>query len=150
MSRPVKSLDALELRDFDDVPIWRTTMGDYETVEPMPGKRSVDAGDAELWVRVRGILADGTEYPGVAMAESSPPTLLLPSFLVGTEWITVTMPPAPAFVLEKDGPDPFARRLGRTLAQVFPVEIRSEVLSSESGQVLTSSLEINRKSSLRA
>jgi hypothetical protein len=137
----VKNMADLELSDFDRYQMWQTVSDEMhqsrdECVRPMPGKSSVCDGETDLWVRFTGTLADGTPVEGAALAESPPPDLLLWSFWVNGKWLVLLLPPAPAFVLKKTGPIPFAAGIGKPMDRVFPTRIRSEVSAESTGRII--------------
>jgi hypothetical protein len=135
-----KPLSALELSDFDEHLVWEAGGPDHcddEQVSPVIGKQTVRDGESNLWVRFEGSLADGTIVRGIAMAEADPATLLLWSFFVEGQWRPLHLPPAPAFVLEHTGPEPFAQALGRRLECVFPIRMRTEVKAESTGAPIT-------------
>jgi hypothetical protein len=141
----MKSIGDLELADFDDHVIWESALNgpdgcDDEAVRPVSGKSTVADGDSNLWVRFVGTLADGTGIAGIAFAESPPPTLSNWSFLFEGTWLVLHLKPAPPFVLAKTGPEPFAKALHRTLAQVFPIKISSEIVAEATGQPITATI----------
>ncbi|MBK7581923.1 MAG: hypothetical protein IPI67_17165 [Myxococcales bacterium] len=109
-----KSLSELQLEDFDAVPIWRTVTGDCdaETVALLTQKLTVDPDDFELWVRVHGVMKNGSRLVGIARAQGDPAQLDLFSFLIGSSWVPLIFKPAPDFVLTRQGPAPFCSRLG--------------------------------------
>jgi len=133
-----KKLADFALSDFDLAWVWRSDWAndDEETVLPVPGKDTIEDGDALLWVRINGELADGTPLSGIALVNTEPLELSIPSFLIEGRWMSVYLPPAPDFVLEKSGPEVFARGLGRDLTQVFPIRIRTEIKAKSTGRVI--------------
>ena len=140
-----KPLNELELDDFDAVPIWATDLkhDDLETVLAMPGKTQIEDGESDLWVRFSGAIADGTSVRGIAMVETPPPRLLLWSFFIEGQWLTLHLPPAPEFVLARTGPDAFARTLSRHLREVFPIRIHTEVKAASTGLYITDEITLN-------
>lgn len=134
-----KSIGDLELSDFDLYPIWEHPVDEYgdldcDCVKPAVGKYTVSDGDANVWVRFRGTLADGTFLTGVAYAEAPPPRLLLWTFTIGDISLVLHLPPAPDFVLADTGPEKFAKCLGRGMSDVFPIRIASEVCAASTGE----------------
>jgi hypothetical protein len=141
-----KNIGDLELVDFDRFPIWKSALDlpdgcDNEMVRPVAGKSIVADGDSNLWVRVVGKLADGTDIAGIAFAELPPPSLSNWSFFIEGKWLVLLLPPAPDFVLAKSGPRVFAESLGRDLHKVFPIRLKSEVVFENTGQELHVTIE---------
>lgn len=140
----MKQLGDIELVDFDFAAVWAADVagcGD-ESLTPRPDLADVPENVHGLWVRFRGDLNDGTPVVGIAMAECPPPNLLLHSFFIGQGWHSLHFSPAPQFVLEHDGPDAFARRLGRAPADVLPIRIRTDVPASTTGAPIEQTLEV--------
>jgi len=135
-----KKLADLTLSDFDLAWVWRSDWAndDEETVMPIPGKDVIAKGDALLWVRINGELADGTTIAGVALINSDPLELSIPSFFIEGRWMGFNLPPAPEFVLKERGPETFAHGLGRELRQVFPITIRTEIKAASTGRIIES------------
>ena len=141
-----KNIGDLELIDFDRSPIWESALDlpdgcDEEVVRPVKGKSVVADGDSNLWVRVVGKLADGTDIAGIAFAESPPPSLSNWSFFIEDKWLTLFLSPAPDFVLAQSGPKVFAGSLGRDLYEVFPIQLESQVTFENTGQQLYVTIE---------
>jgi hypothetical protein len=139
-----KQLGELELNDFDSAAVWASDIAgcDDETVTARPELRAVPQNVHGLWVRFSGTLADGTPLAGISMAECPPPNLLLHSFLIEGEWHALYFPPAPEFVLAADGPDAFARELGRSISQVFPIRIHTDLPAETTGEQIRQTLAV--------
>jgi len=76
----------------------------------------------EVWCLCKAIFNDGTEHSASAMCRgdaSEDPQLL--TVWNGSEDVSLILPPAPDFVLAKEGPDPFCAKFEKSLAEVFPI-----------------------------
>jgi hypothetical protein len=129
---PEKSVHALTLEDFDSCPVWDTAQWDVAggvdlTVTPLHGRRAIIGTERFPWVRCNGSLADGTPVQGITNVSLDPPTVDRPSLLVNGRWHVFYLPPAPAFVLAKKGPEALATALGKCVAEVFPLTLSTEV-----------------------
>ena len=138
-----KKLADLTLTDFDLAWCWASDLAnnDIESVFPIAEKDTITGIDGALWVRFAGRLADGTPAPGIASAQCTPPDLLVPSFFIEGRWHRLIVPPAPKFVLDKEGPDRFAMTIHRSVHQVFPLGLRSEVKVESTGRVIEKIIE---------
>jgi hypothetical protein len=138
-----KKLADLTLTDFDLAWCWASDLAnnDIESVFPIAEKDTITGIDGALWVRFAGRLADGTPAPGIASAQCTPPDLLVPSFFIEGRWHRLIVPPAPKFVLDQKGPERFADALHRSLGQVFPLRLHSEVKVKSTGRVIEKIIE---------
>ncbi len=126
-----KKLSQLDNSDLLRHPAW-LAVGDYAQdvdaeLVPLPldeGRIPETAG--EVWCFCTVTFADGTEHLGSAMCRGdSKDTLSLWSVWKDEEPVRILVPPAPSFVLEKQGPSPFARHFGRCVGEVFPLTIQA-------------------------
>jgi hypothetical protein len=78
----------------------------------------------EVWCLCTCRFANGSEHPACAMCrgDSKEGPLAL-SVWDGERFVPVILPPAPEFVLEKEGPLTFCRRFTLEPDEVFPMEI---------------------------
>ena len=87
------------------------------------GRIPADVG--EVWCLSVCRFADGSEHAACAMCRGDSelgPTAI--SVWNGTSDIRLMVPPAPDFVLDKEGPTVFCRSFGLDLKSVFPIEVR--------------------------
>jgi hypothetical protein len=76
----------------------------------------------EVWCLCRAIFANETEYIASAMCRGdSSDGPLLWSVWNGSEDVRLMLPPAPSFVLEKEGPECFANKFNLSIKDVFPI-----------------------------
>ncbi|HUM03761.1 MAG TPA: hypothetical protein VL084_15850 [Thermoanaerobaculia bacterium] len=130
---PEKSVHALTLEDFDACPVWDTEKWDVGggidlSVRPLVGHGAIDGTERFPWIRCTGSLADGTPVQAISNLSVHPPAIDLPSLWLDGKWHVFFLPPAPDFVLAKKGPEALARALGKSLSEVFPMTLSTEVL----------------------
>ncbi len=137
-----KQIGELELSDFDIAAVWASDVAgcDEESVRPRPDLAMIPSDTFGLWVRFTGSLSDGTPVAGIAMPESSPPSLRLHSFFIESAWHSLQLPPAPQFVLDAQGPEPFAQGLHRALTEVFPITLRTDIPVATNGKCIVQEL----------
>ncbi|WP_144555865.1 hypothetical protein [Bacillus sp. X1(2014)] len=122
-----KSIHELELGDFDVHPVWKTVEFDAdeldELVEPFEIDKEVIDFQEDYWVRIKGVLNDGSEIYGIGQINIEEGNIFSMSFFVKGDWEVLHLPPAPDFVLEETGPIPFASKLSKEINCVFPMKV---------------------------
>ena len=127
-----KSIHNLELSDFDNNRIWICTQYDVENgidilVKPLTDYDFEQICNEQIWVRINCKTSDKTEFNGICNLDINAGSLTNYSFYINDSWITLLTKPAPDFVLEKDGPNPFAEKIGKKLTDVFPLTLTAEI-----------------------
>ena len=124
------TLGRLTYEDLRGCPAWEATgetIDDDRMLVPARltpgGLVSREAG--EVWCRSQCLFANGAIHLACTMSRGDAGD----GPLAWTVWngnrdVRLLVPPAPAFVLAKEGPGPFARAFSLTLADVFPLVIR--------------------------
>ena len=130
----MKQASELELRDFDEAAVWRTTADG--AVTPSGEVDEIADHVTGLWVRFHGKLADETPVEGFARAECPPPVLHEHTFFVDGQRQALD------FASVERGPKTFAQNLQRTLAQTFPIWIRAEVKAECTGDVIAQEIDV--------
>ncbi len=148
-NHPVKALDQLEMRDFDDQKVWRFVRDaagevNYGRVEPVRSGALLVPEDSLVMVRVVATLADGTSLMGIANVDGNPPTIY-PGITLesGDRWFRLMLPPAPEPVLENKGPRSLCQFLGKAQEAVFPIRIETEVRVAATGQTMVQTLTVH-------
>jgi len=136
-----KKLENLELEDFDTSPLWFDLFGDQDEleglVESLDGVTQLSRNlEQHVWCRINVKLNDNSELKGIGMYFTDDGQLGNFSIKSGSNWMTLMLPPAPDFVLEKDGPIPFAQELNKNYKDVFPMTIETELTESSTGEKL--------------
>lgn len=129
-----KTLDAMTLEDFDEVPVWELRTGGIAA--PRAELKEIPDGAANLIVRVHGKLADATPVTGIANVACPPPRLRIERLYVDGAWHSLD------FTSSENGPESLARRLKRTPAQVFPMWVRAEIKADCTGDNLSEEIDI--------
>lgn len=136
-----KKLEDIELKDFDKFPLWYDLYGDQDELEGLvesldeATKLSSDLKQ-HVWCRILIKLNDNTELRGIGMYFSDSGELGNFSVYFNDSWLSLILPPAPDFVLVKDGPKPFAINLKRKYRDVFPMIIETELIESSTGKIV--------------
>ena len=132
-----KSIHEIEISDFDKYPVWKVL--DYDTpdgidilLSPMEGMNEIPIG-IDVYVRFQGVFNDKSTFVGFGMIDPYHKEILGRSLLINNEWQLVYLPPAPDFVLEKDGPEMFAKRIKKNLKDIFPMKIITDIKSKITG-----------------
>lgn len=82
----------------------------------------IGATNGEVWCFCKAIFSNGDEHIGSALCRGdSDDGPLVCSVWNGKEDVPIFVPPAPEFVLEKDGPDIFCGKFGKQIQDVFPI-----------------------------
>lgn len=117
--------------DYERVSAWRVP-GDMldEDPEMVPALRTTNGALSKsmgaVWCRVNATFADGTEVVGIALCRAdAPEEPSLWQFWEGERLISLNLPPAPPFVLDKHGPAVLAREFRRTVGDVFPMVVEA-------------------------
>ena len=128
-----RTIQTMTYADFAVTPVWALKAGDAgQLTNPPLVPVTLAAGQkvpkelGELWCLCRARFADGTEHQAAGMCrgdEAIGP--LMWSIWNGTQDVRLLVPPAPEFVLARQGPAPFAAKFGKPLAAVFPLTIRA-------------------------
>ncbi len=116
--------------DFLEVAAWQG-VGDYlEDADPeyqpvrFDAAGRVPASAGYVHCRCVATFSDGTKHEAVGICGShSEEGPELVSVLRGEQYHRVMVPPAPPFVLEAEGPAPFAKAFDRSVADVFPLSV---------------------------
>ncbi|UPM56337.1 hypothetical protein [Gottfriedia acidiceleris] len=131
-----KSIHDLELSDFNEFPIWKIVDYDVDNddemlVEPLFNEgESINKLDTYM-VRIKGDLADGTEIYGIGDVDFGKNKIFNFTFqLSKTNWEVLNLPPAPDFVLEESGPIPFAKKLSKSIQNVYPMKLSADIPNS--------------------
>ena len=127
-----KSIHNLELSDFENGKIWIASQYDVENgidilVTPLTDYDLNKISDKEAWVRINCKTNDGTEFQGLCNLDIRDRNLINYSFYIDGDWVNLLTEPAPEFVLEKDGPIPFAHKIGKRLTDVFPLTLTAKI-----------------------
>ena len=143
----MKSLDELELCDFDTYKVWRLAQDefgdiDFDNVEPVRAEPTVKADDVLVMIPITVYLANGTSIRGIAEVNGDPPEICPGiSLCIEDKWFRLMLPPAvPSFVLEKEGPAAFAKFLNLREDSIFPIKIQTEVSFAKTGEPLSTKL----------
>jgi hypothetical protein len=141
-----KQLEDLQLEDFDTFPMWIDLYGDNDElegqVEPMMDQFELSSElKQHVWCRVKVGLQDGTELNGIGMYFCDTGQIGNFSIKIGQTWIRLILPPAPEFVLEKEGPATFSQRLGKSLGEVFPMIIETDTIDSKTRRKIKLAIE---------
>ena len=136
-----RSIHALEMRDLESEPFWDTVRFDVPggvdtTVAPVITHASIDGTEQLPWVHCSGHLADGTPIAALANVFLDPPRIHCPTLYVADRWHVFFLPPAPSFVLAKQGPQALADALGRPVSAVFPINLWTTPPLAATGQPL--------------
>ena len=138
----MKKLDNLELEDFDSFPVWSfshddTGEIDYDHVAPLRKEALVQTEDHGVMIRIHGFMNDGTKIYGIASVNGDPAEIL-PGVSIekNGEWFSLTLPPAPEFVLTKNGPEAFSKFFNKKMSNVFPIKIETDAKFSASSKSL--------------
>jgi hypothetical protein len=124
-----RTLSQLNYHDLGAHPAWAVA-GDPEAedVELAPvrldsaGRVPRDVG--EVWCLCEAVFADGSRHLASAMCRGdSDQGPLLWTVWNGAEDVPLLLPPAPDFVLEKEGPEVFVMKFRLNLPEVFPMRI---------------------------
>ena len=59
-----------------------------------------------------------------------------PSYCYNGEWYCFFRPPAPPFVIAKEGPHIFAEKIGKPMNDIFPITIKTDVVFEDTGKPL--------------
>jgi hypothetical protein len=134
-----RSIHDLTIEDLVSAPLWDTVQPDVEggidvTVAPVIGSGAIDGSESLPWVHCTGHLADGTVVDAVANVFLDPPRLARPTLYLEGRWHDFALPPAPEFVLAKDGPAILANALGKSIEHVFPITLWSTPTLASTGQ----------------
>lgn len=139
-----KNLQELKLEDFDNYAVWHSVDDeqvygelDFDFVKPVRQEAIIKNDESLMMVRFRGKMADGTEIAGIASVSSPPPDMdPSPSYYYNGEWYCFFCPPAPPFVIEKEGPYIFAEKIGKPMNDIFPITIKTDVVFEDTGKSL--------------
>ena len=86
----------------------------------------IPGNTGEVWCLCTAVFANETEHVACAMCRGdSADGPLLWSVSNGKESVPLLLPPAPDFVLAREGPEAFAEKFGMRLEDVFPLTIRA-------------------------
>ena len=145
----MKLLSDLEIEDFQNNPVWQFANDapgdvDYDHVVPVRTEKQVYDDDSGVMVLFDGVLADNRKVKGIVSVNGNPAEILPGySFNFDNEWLPLTLPPSPEFVLDKEGPKVFSRHLGEEIDEIFPILITTQVSFSSTGSKLKRLLTIN-------
>lgn len=123
-----RKLSQLKNEDLINYNAWETVVEslDDEDISLVPvdldknGRISATLG--EVWCLCRAIFKNGNENLASAMCRAdSSDGPLLHSIWNGRENIRLILPPAPPFVLAKEGPEIFAKKFNLTVNDIFPI-----------------------------
>jgi len=121
---PVK----LSQLEFDKYDSWRVLEDSYEEEEHLllpaikneDGKISRENG--EVWCLSKAIFSNGEEFSACTMARGdSGDTPRLWTVFYNNKLIQLFVAPAPDFVLELDGPEPFCKEFNLHPTEIFPL-----------------------------
>jgi len=126
----VKTLSQLTDDDLARKLAW-VVVGGYEAEElelspaELDSKGRIPGNIGEVWCLCTAVFANETEHTACAMcrgdSEDGP---LLWSVSNGKESVPLLLPPAPPFVLAREGPEVFAAKFGMRLKDVFPLTVQ--------------------------
>ena len=122
------TLGKLSYEQLERIPAWRVipeTIDDIDiSLEPATTDDVglIETENGEVYCLCKAIFSNGDEHRASAMlrGDANEGPLLLTIFN-GFEDIPLIMPPAPAFVLEADGPEAFCKKFGKPSEDVFPI-----------------------------
>ncbi|MFB7142828.1 hypothetical protein ACFCYN_24860 [Gottfriedia sp. NPDC056225] len=100
-------------------------------VEPLFNEReSINKLDSYM-VRIKGDLADGTEIYGIGDVDFDENKIFNFTFQISKgNWEVLDLPPAPDFVLEESGLIPFAKKLSKSVHNIFPMKLSADIPNS--------------------
>ena len=118
------------LQKFDSWRVLEETY-DYEDVSLSPAYKNnngeISNKNGEVWCLSKAIFANGEEHKASSMCRGdSNQGPLLWSVWNNTKRINLLLPPAPDFVLKKEGPIKFCAEFNKPPGEVFP--IRFEII----------------------
>jgi hypothetical protein len=123
-----RTLSQLQNEDLKKYIAWETVVEsiDDDDISLMPADLDKDGripeSLGEVWCLCRAIFKNGSEYIASAMCRGdSSDGPLLYSVWNGNENIRLILPPAPPFVLEKEGPESFAKKFNLNINDIFPI-----------------------------
>jgi|GEM_PF-6099948 len=126
----IVTLSQLTYDDLMKTPAWMTVGDSINGMDIqieaviMDNEGNIPAHIGEVWCLCRAIFANGSEHLAICMCRGdSDERPLLCSVWNGTEDIPVILPPAPAMVLDRDGPAVFASRFNMSIQDAFPMTI---------------------------
>lgn len=109
---------------------WKVVEESFEEDELklIPAKKNylgqIEIDNGEVWCLCDAIFNDGSKHEASAMCRSDTnQSPLLWSFWNGKENVPLLLPPAPAFVIAKDGPAAFCKKFNRARGEVFPITL---------------------------
>src|SRR5690242_11053444 len=110
--------------DFLKSPAWRSKDFPCDDSDPevVPLGTRVPASVWAVWCLADITFADGSKWLGSVHCfgnDGKPPGP--PVVWNGPAHVHLYTPPVPAAVLALDGPEPFAKKLGKTMEEVFPI-----------------------------
>jgi len=122
-------LSEMSYRYFEIHDAWKVIIDSYqeEELRMEPAFKNqfnqVQCENGEVWCLCQAIFNDGSIHKASAMcrADSNEGPLLL-SFWNDSEDVTLILPPAPDFVLDTEGPIPFAQKFSKNFEEVFPIK----------------------------
>jgi hypothetical protein len=125
-----RTLQTLTYEDLQRYPAWLTredTLGEEDAVllpVVLTADGDVPAERGIVWCLAKATFASGAAHHATAAiwpAGTEGP--LLPSVWNGARFVPLFVPPAPDFVLAKDGPGAFASAFGLNVTEVFPLKL---------------------------
>jgi hypothetical protein len=112
------------------VDVWKIANPAYDGIELLLlAANKSDQGvvlrtNGEVWCLSKAIFFNGTVHHALAMCDAnSDEGPLLWSVWNGGRFVPLFVPPAPAFVLEDDGPEHFCKEFDETTEHVFPIAL---------------------------
>lgn len=126
-------LNEMTIQDFKQTPCWKVleTGFDENDVKLVEAAISDDgtvlATNGEVWCKGIATFNNGLIYDGVCMcrADASDGPLLI-TIWNGQKDVSIIMPPAPDFVLENEGPEPFCQAFHLSYQEIFPIQFLVE------------------------
>jgi hypothetical protein len=125
---PIK-LSELSFLDLRKIDAWKVIESSYEEEELLlvPADKN-ERGNILLknrgvWCLSKATFLNGTVHEAISMcradSEEEPGSW---SVWNGEKYVPLFVPPAPDFVLETDGPEPFSKEFNEKVENVFPID----------------------------
>jgi hypothetical protein len=126
----IKTLGQITDDDFRQHPAWAVVGGyEAEDLELSPvefdSNGRIPSSVGEVWCLCTAVFANGSEYLASAMCRGdSSEGPLLWEVSNGKRAVPLLLPPAPPFVLDREGPTVFAAQFGLSVNDVFPLTLK--------------------------
>lgn len=124
-------LSDLTYEMLDVIPCWRSVLSESNDLEITPAMIDslgyILAKNEEVWCLFEAYFSNGDLVKGCCntWSDDIEKKLLQFSFWNGNQDIALILPPAPKFVLDKEGPEVFSSKFNSTIDKVFPIQIKT-------------------------